>query len=139
MLYFYILSYLLVKTLYQTKERRLRIVVCSFSFFCILQCAKTMEKVLEKLSDLILMEMGKTGRTQTCFAELCGISRNELRNIIAKRKNDIKLSTIQKICENSSINYIDVFYPILQNRISKEEIFSEITIFIRNEKYKLAK
>lgn len=54
-------------------------------------------------------ELDKNNCSCICFAELCGISRNEMSNIINRKKNDIKLSTILKICESSDINADDVF------------------------------
>lgn len=74
---------------------------------CSVQSA--MEKYLNRLADLILEELGNRNCSCVCFADLCGISRNEMSNIINRKKNDIKLSTILKICENSNIKADDVF------------------------------
>ncbi|MCM1325253.1 MAG: helix-turn-helix transcriptional regulator [Bacteroidales bacterium] len=68
-----------------------------------------MEKYLNRLADLVLEEIGNRNCSCVCFADLCGISRNEMSNIVNRKKNDIKLSTILKICENSQINEDDVF------------------------------
>lgn len=67
------------------------------------------QELLRKLADLILLEMGKRNQTCICFAELCGISRNELSAIINRKKTGITLSTICKICENSNIK-VDIFF-----------------------------
>lgn len=62
-----------------------------------------MEKYLKILSDEILKEMGRKNQSCIVFAELCGISRNEMSYIINRRKKDLRLSTVVKICENSDI------------------------------------
>lgn len=68
-----------------------------------------MEEYLKRLSDLILMEIGKKNQSCVCFAELCGISRNEMSAIINQKKKDLRLSTIFSICENSDIKMEDIF------------------------------
>lgn len=67
------------------------------------------EKILEKLCVEILKELERTNKSYTVFADLCGISRNLMGSIVNRKKTDIKLSTIVKICENSSISLIDIF------------------------------
>ena len=68
-----------------------------------------MEEILNRLADLILLEMGKKDCSMTCFAELCGIPRNEMGLIVNKKKKDVRLSVIWNICENSEIRFGDVF------------------------------
>lgn len=64
---------------------------------------------MNRLADLILEEMRRTGRSATCFAELCGVNRNTLGDVINRKGKDIKLSFIWNICENSEIRISDVF------------------------------
>lgn len=68
-----------------------------------------MENYLNRLADLILKEIEKRGCSCICFADLCGISRNEMGRIVNRKKTDIKLSTILKICENSEISVENIF------------------------------
>lgn len=68
-----------------------------------------MEKILKKLSEMILEEMRRKNQSCLQFAELCGVGRNIVGDIINGKKKDVKLSTIVKICENSDININDVF------------------------------
>lgn len=79
-----------------------------------------MEKILEKLADLIILETERLGCTYSLFADICNISRNELGNIIERKKKDIKLSTISKICQNSSITFYDIFDCLGEKDIKKE-------------------
>lgn len=65
---------------------------------------------MNRLADLILVEIRRKGCSVACFAELCGISRNELGQIINRQKKDVRLSVIWNICENSEIGFPDVFY-----------------------------
>lgn len=64
---------------------------------------------MNRLADLILEEMRRTGRSATCFAELCGVNRNTLGDVINRKRKDVKLSFIWNICENSEIRISDVF------------------------------
>lgn len=68
-----------------------------------------MEKILNKLADLILSEIGKRNCSARCFAELCDVNRNVLNGIINRKENDVKLSFIWNICENSEIRLSDIF------------------------------
>ena len=78
-------------------------------FIHMIMCKFKMEEYLKRLSDLILMEIGKKNQSCVCFAELCGISRNEMSAIINQKKKDLRLSTIYNICENSDIRLEDIF------------------------------
>lgn len=64
---------------------------------------------MNRLADLILEEMKRTGRSATCFAELCGVNRNKLGDVINRKGKDVKLSFIWNICENSEIRISDIF------------------------------
>lgn len=68
-----------------------------------------MEGILNRLADLILEEMERTGKSATCFAELCGVNRNTLGGVINRKGKDVKLSFIWNICENSEIRISDIF------------------------------
>lgn len=64
---------------------------------------------MNRIAELILEEMKRTGRSATCFAELCGVNRNELGRIINRKKKDVRLSFVWDICENSAIRFSDIF------------------------------
>lgn len=68
-----------------------------------------MEGILNRLSDLILEEMKKRKCSIKCFAELCGVRQEEMRLLVNKQKNDVRLSIMWKICENSDIGFSDIF------------------------------
>lgn len=64
---------------------------------------------MNRLAELILAEMERKSCSAKCFAELCGMNRDELGRIINRQKKDIRLSVVWKICENSEIRFSDVF------------------------------
>ncbi len=68
-----------------------------------------MEGILNRLAELILEEMDRKGCSAKCFAELCGVNRDELGRIINRQKKDVRLSVIWNICENSNIKISEVF------------------------------
>lgn len=68
-----------------------------------------MEGILNRLSDLILKEIEKRKCSIKCFAELCGVRQEEMRLLVNKQKNDVRLSIMWKICENSEIRLSDIF------------------------------
>ena len=69
-------------------------------------------------------------KTYTVFADFCGISLSELNTIIAQYKNDMRMSTILKICENSdTIRIEDLFRPF------DDEKTGECTISLNGETY----
>lgn len=73
-------------------------------------CAeRKMEKILDRLAELILSEMNKRNCSARCFAELCGVNRNTLGGVINRKENDVKLSFIWNICENTEIRLSDIF------------------------------
>ena len=64
---------------------------------------------MNRLADLILREVERKGCSIAVFADICGISRNEIGNIVRRKKKDIYVSTVLRICENSDIRISDVF------------------------------
>jgi DNA-binding Xre family transcriptional regulator len=94
-----------------------------------------MEEILNRLADLILLEMVKKDCSMTCFAELCGIPRNEMGLIVNKKKKDVRLSVIWNICENSDIGFSDIF------QIECAEEFNIENFILTNgkEKYEIKK
>ncbi len=70
---------------------------------------QSMNEILERLCMEILNEIHKKNISYTLFADLCGISRKIMADIVNREKEDMKLSTIVKICENSDIKLEDIF------------------------------
>lgn len=91
--------------------------------------------MLNRFAELILSEMGRKDCSAKCFAELCGVNRDELGRIINRQKKDIRLSVIWKICENSDIRLSDIF------EIECSEEFSIENYILTNgkEKYTIKK
>lgn len=79
-----------------------------------------MKKILNNLADSVLSEMNKMDCSYAYFADFCGISRNEISDIVRRKKNDLRLSTLDKICKNSGVLYIDIF------EYSDSEIFEKM-------------
>lgn len=90
----------------------------------------TMEKILRKLSVLIIREMQKKNQSCLQFAELCGIDRNVMGNIVNQKKNDVKLSTIYKICENSAIRIENIFCDC-----KTEQMLNNAILIINGKRY----
>lgn len=93
-----------------------------------------MKEYLKRLSELILFEIGIKNQSYVCFAELCGLSRNEISDIINLKKRDIRLSTIVSICENSDIRIEDIF----STNLTVDEIESKLKntyLVISGKKY----
>lgn len=74
---------------------------------------------MNRLADLILAEMDRKGYSAKCFAELCGVNRDELGRIINRKKKDVKMSFIWNVCENSEIRISDVFNVKHSEKIEK--------------------
>ena len=70
---------------------------------------KRMDEIMERFSNLILMEMERKNQSCLQFSELCGVGRNIVGDIVNRKKLDVKLSTVVKICENTDINFEDIF------------------------------
>lgn len=66
------------------------------------------EEFMDRFADFVLFEIDKRGCSQECFAELCGISRNEIGNILRRKKRDIYMSTVLKIC-NGTDDFMRIF------------------------------
>lgn len=96
-----------------------------------MQYDKAVKIICKRLSDSIYKEMKVQGiKTYTVFAEMHGISRNVLNEILTGSKEGIRLSTILKICENSdTIRIEDLFRPF------DDEKTGECTISLNGETY----
>ena len=70
----------------------------------------------------------------TLFADLCGISRKIMADIVNGEKTDIKLSTIVKICENSGIP-IDEIFP--SGKSETMEHLKNSYLIINGRRYKI--
>lgn len=101
-----------------------------------LKCAeKQMNEFMNRLADLILIEIQKRNCSIACFADICGISKNEVGNITTRKKKDIYVSTLLKICENSDIKFSDVF----EVNCSEELKIENFILTDGKEKYMLKK
>ena len=78
-----------------------------------------LERYLNKLSALIMEEMSKRNCTSKELSIICDISEREMSAIKNRERNDVRLSVIVKICENTSISYNDIF------EIEDNEIFEQ--------------
>ena len=96
-----------------------------------MQHDKAVKIICKRLSDSIHREMEtRKIKTYTAFAGFFDISQKELNDIIAQHKNDMKLSTILKICENSdTIRIEDLFRPF------DDEKTGECTVSLNGETY----
>ena len=90
------------------------------------------EHIIERLRIAILHELEDKNQGYTTFADLCGISRKIMGDIVNDRKTDLKLSTIVKICENSDIRMEDIFCEEEFN-FEKEDF----TVIFRNSRFKI--
>lgn len=101
-------------------------------------CAgKQMDEFMERLADLILLDMERRHCSATYFADVCGISKNEIVNITNRKKKDIYVSTLLKICEGSGISANDVLG--LEESFNSEKVAMEIVLEIGRNKYRLKK
>lgn len=85
---------------------------------------------MKKLSDLIICEMEQKNQSCVQFAELCGIGRNIIGDIVNRKKEDVKLSTIIKICENSNIRIENIFCDC-----KTEKVMNNAVIIIEGIRY----
>lgn len=90
---------------------------------------------MNRLADLILMDMEKRQCSATYFADACGVSKNEIGNITRRKKKDMNISTLLKICENSGISVEDVFGI----ECSEEFVMENFVLTNGHEKYALKK
>lgn len=68
-----------------------------------------MKEFMTRFSNLILLEMERRKCSATYFADICGVSRNEIGAIISKKKRDLKMSTVIKICRGAGLCPADIF------------------------------
>lgn len=87
---------------------------------------------MNRLADLILLEMERRSCSATYFSDVCGISKNGLNNILRRKTKDINVSTILKICENSELTLEKIFD--IQEKPLKE-IMSEFILTNGKEKF----
>lgn len=91
-----------------------------------------MEKFLNKLADLIILELDKRNISCVAFGELCGLSKNQIGEIANRQKRDVRLSTILKICENSDIRIENIFCDC-----KTEQMLNNAIIIINGKRYTL--
>lgn len=70
---------------------------------------KKTKNIVEKLSEIILYEMGKDELTNAEMAQKCGISKRKLEEIIYKEDKGLLLETFMNICDGINIRYGEVF------------------------------
>lgn len=80
-------------------------------------------------------EMKKRNCSIKCFAELCGVRPEEMRLIANRQKNDVRLSVIWKICENSEIRFLDIF----EMKCAEELRIENYILTNGKEKYEIKK
>ena len=90
---------------------------------------------MNRIAELLLAEMERKNCSAKCFAELCGVNRDELGRIIKRQKRDVRLSVIWKICENSEIRFSDIF----EIECSEEFYIDNYILTNGKEKYTLKK
>ena len=90
------------------------------------------EMIMTRLSKAIIDELDRKKQSCLKFAELCGVGRNIMSDIVNRQKTDVRLSTIVKICENSGIKIENVFCDC---RIDK--MINNAVISINGRKYRI--
>lgn len=70
------------------------------------------EKIINKLADILLYEMGKDELTNTEMAKKCGISKRKLEEIIYKENKGLRIETLVMICRSldEKFDYNRLFY-----------------------------
>lgn len=91
-----------------------------------------MNQILDRLAEVINKELLRKGKSCLCFGELCGLSKNIIGDITSRKRTDIKLSTIVKVCEYSDIDIRQIF-----GDFKPEEILNGATITILGKKYRI--
>lgn len=66
-------------------------------------------RIIKKLSEIILYEMGKDELTNAEMAKKCGISKRKLEEIIYLENKGLYVETLMTICENLEIDYVKLF------------------------------
>lgn len=90
---------------------------------------------MRNLSNVIMQEISRQGCTIAEFAEECDVSCRQLNDIKNRKTNDIKFSTLVKICENVENGYADVF----EVECTKEFDIEKFVLTNGREKYVLKK
>lgn len=67
------------------------------------------EKVIARLSSILLDEMGKEDLTIDEMVDRCGVSKRKFCEIIYKEHKGLYMETFLTICENLHIKYSDIF------------------------------
>lgn len=73
---------------------------------------KESEKVINKLSEILLYEMGKDELTNSQMAKKCGISKRKLEEIIYRENKGLRIETLVTICRNidEKFDYNRIFH-----------------------------
>lgn len=66
------------------------------------------EKVVKRLSEILLYEMGKDELTNAEMAKRCGISKRKFEEIIYREPKGMLLETFLTICQSLNLNASDV-------------------------------
>lgn len=94
--------------------------------FCTpVQIAMTSEMVLKNLRDELWKVINSRDMNLTEFSVYCGISYENLHQILNSKKKDMQLSTLISICENANISYAEIF-EITNSEIFEHEILKMI-------------
>ena len=96
-----------------------------------------MDKIMNKLADLILKEIAKRDCSCAYFADVCGISVSEIYYILSRKNSDMRLSTLIKICNNSGIFITDVLDCSILD--AQKDIADNAIIVIHGVEYRLTK
>ena len=82
-----------------------------------------MNRITKMLTEYVNKEMINYDITIKEFSLRCGISYNEMRNIANGRADDLLLSTIIRICDNS---HFDISNLIIQDISREEQLINNI-------------
>lgn len=83
-----------------------------------------------KISTILLFEMERRGVSEECISGLCGISRNEVSELVRMKKKDLRLSTLHKICSGLGLDISEIFAEDL-----KQMTVEKINFCSRGERY----
>lgn len=97
----------------------------------------SIEKFMSNLRKAIRNELNRRNCSLSDFAFSCDISCECLCGIMRKKTLNPKISTIISICENSEIDYSEIFE--IQNIELFEEVLKSFYITNGKTKYELAK
>lgn len=96
---------------------------------------ESMKEIMERLAILILNEMEKRNQSCLCFSELCGVGKDVVGGIINRKKKDVKLSTIAKICAYSDIRFEDIFS--ITGDCGVDKIINNAVLSINGSRYSM--